>query len=174
MDATPCSDSIALQPAALADAELIFESWGRYPTNFERLTARVFSEIGDAERYLLRALSDPGSLVFHIVEPRGRVVGLAKSIRTEHRAQLGYVVHQPWCGRGIATEALRQLGALVETTPMISRIWATCALDNTASVRVLEKCGFEREGILKNWAIYPALGNRACDNFSYVRPRASP
>jgi RimJ/RimL family protein N-acetyltransferase len=42
-------------------------------------------------------------------------------------------------------------------------------LDNPASARVLEKCGFEREGILRNWAVYPALGDRATDNYSYVR-----
>jgi hypothetical protein len=26
-------------------------------------------------------------------------------------------------------------------------------LQNQASIRVLEKCGFEREGILKNWVV---------------------
>ncbi|MET0792373.1 MAG: GNAT family N-acetyltransferase [Polyangiaceae bacterium] len=164
---------VLLRPAKLTDAQLIYESWGRYPENFERLTARVFANTADAERYLARAFSEPGSLVFHIVEPGGRVVGLAKSIRSEHRAQLGYVVHQPWRGAGIATEALRQLVAIVQAVPEVSRIWATCALDNAASLRVLEKCGFEREGILKNWVTYPALRDRPCDNYSYVRPRGA-
>jgi RimJ/RimL family protein N-acetyltransferase len=34
---------------------------------------------------------------------------------------------------------------------------------------VLEKCGFEREGVLKNWVVYPAQGGRAFDNYSYVK-----
>ena len=43
---------IELKPVCVSDAELIFESWGRYPQNFARLTARVFMNVGDAERYL--------------------------------------------------------------------------------------------------------------------------
>jgi ribosomal-protein-alanine N-acetyltransferase len=152
-----------------ADAGIIFEWWGRYSENFQRLTASVFLELGDADRYLARLFSDPRSLAFHIVEPTGRVIGLAKSIRSEHRAQVGYVVHAPFCGHGIATDALRKLVEIVESVPGIARVWATCALDNPASLRVLEKCGFVREAVLKNWVIYPALGNRACDNYSYVR-----
>jgi RimJ/RimL family protein N-acetyltransferase len=41
-------------------------------------------------------------------------------------------------------------------------------LDNLASARVLEKAGFVREAILKNWVIYPAQGGHAFDNYSYV------
>ena len=92
-----------------------------------------------------------------------------KAIVTEHRAQVGYVVHEPFRGRGFATRAVEALVERLEAIPSISRIWATCALDNPASTRVLEKCGFQREGILKNWVVYPALGDRAADNYSYVR-----
>ncbi len=167
MTPPPCT----LRPARRSadDAQLIFDAWGRYPENFARLTAHVFADTADAERYLARAFSDPGNLVFHIVEPGGAVVGLVKSLRTEHRAQLGYVVHAPWCGRGIASEALRALVERVTEAHGISRIWATCAVDNPASIRVLEKCGFEREATLKNWVTYPALGGAPCDNYSYLK-----
>lgn len=43
---------IDLKPVGAADAELIFKSWGRYPENFDRLTARVFVDVADAQRYL--------------------------------------------------------------------------------------------------------------------------
>jgi [ribosomal protein S5]-alanine N-acetyltransferase len=158
-----------LIPVDRSDAKLIFESWGRYPQNFTRLTARVFADLADAERYLLNLFPTAASLAFHIVEPAGTVVGIVKAIVTEHRAQVGYVVHEPFRGRGLATRAVEELVQRLEHTPGISRIWATCALDNPASTRVLEKCGFEREGVLKNWVIYPALGDRAADNYSYVK-----
>jgi [ribosomal protein S5]-alanine N-acetyltransferase len=160
---------IDLKPVCVSDAELIFESWGRYPQNFVRLTARVFTDVGDAERYLSRLFAAPASMAFHILGPGGAVVGIVKAIITEHRAQVGYVVHEPFRGRGFATRAVEVLVERLEANPGISRIWATCALDNPASTRVLEKCGFEREGVLKNWVVYPALGNRATDNYSYVR-----
>ena len=160
---------IELTPASATDAQIIFEAWGRYPQNFARLTARVFADVGDAERYLFNLFSSPKSRAFHILESDGRVVGIVKAIVSEHRAQVGYVVHEPFCGRGIATLAVASLVEQLETAPGIERIWATCALDNPASTRVLEKCGFEREGILRNWVVYPALGDRAVDNYSYVR-----
>jgi len=162
---------IDLKPVSASDAKLIFDSWGRYPQNFARLTARVFTDIGDAERYLSRLFSAPASVAFHIVERGGAVAGIVKATVTEHRAQVGYVVHEPFRGRGFATRAVDALVERLEHQKSISRIWATCALDNPASIRVLEKCGFEREGILKNWAVYPALGDRATDNYSYVKAR---
>lgn len=160
---------IELNPVVAGDAELIFEAWGRYPENFARLTARVFIDVGDAERYLRTLFAAPASMAFHIVGSAGSVVGLVKAVIAEHRAQVGYVVHEPFRGRGFATRAVETLVGRLETDPSIARIWATCALDNPASTRVLEKCGFQREGILKNWVVYPALGDRATDNYSYVK-----
>jgi hypothetical protein len=34
---------------------------------------------------------------------------------------------------------------------------------------VLEKYGFTREGILRNWVTYPAQGGKPLDNYSYVK-----
>ena len=140
---------IDLKPVSPSDAELIFESWGRYAQNFARLTARVFMDVGDAERYLSNLFSAPASMAFHIVEPSGTVVGIVKATVTEHRAQVGYVVNEPFCGRGFATRAVEVIVERLEADTSIFRIWATCALDNPASARVLEKCGFERVGTKK-------------------------
>jgi ribosomal-protein-alanine N-acetyltransferase len=159
---------ISLKPVELADAALIFEAWGRHAENFEFLTARVFADVADARRYIGSLFQTLESMAFHIVTSGG-VVGIVKASVVGHRAQVGYVVHQAFSGRGLATAAVRELVARLEALPGIARIWATCALDNVASARVLEKCGFEREGVLKNWVIYPAQGGRAFDNYSYVR-----
>jgi hypothetical protein len=80
---------VELRPVKLSDAATVYDAWGRYPENFERLTARTFRCVEDAGEYL---------------------------------------------------------GALF-LTPQSSR----------------------REGVLRNWVIYPALGSRAADNYSYVR-----
>jgi ribosomal-protein-alanine N-acetyltransferase len=160
---------IVLKPAGLDDAEVIFNAWGRYPRNFTYLLAQVFSDVADAQRYLENVFSTPESKAFHIVDPENGVVGIVKAIIVGHTAKIGYVVHKPFWGRGVATTAVREVVGVVEASPAISRIWATCALDNVASARVLEKCGFQREAILKNWAMYPAQDGRALDNYSYVK-----
>jgi ribosomal-protein-alanine N-acetyltransferase len=158
-----------LKPIDPGDAEIIFQAWGRYPENFSFLTARVFEDLHDAQLYLARLFTNPDSKAFHIVDPGAGVIGIAKATILQNRAQIGYVVHRPFWGRGFATAAVRQLTEIIEGMPAISRIWATCALGNPASARVLEKCGFQREAILKNWVTYPAQGDRSLDNYSYVK-----
>ena len=160
---------VELKSVEHADAGTIFEAWGRYPENFSYLTARVFADVSDAQRYVAKLFPTPESKAFHVVAPSTGVVGIVKATITEHRAQIGYVVHKPFWGHGVATAAVRQLVRIVEAMPAISRIWATCALENPASARVLEKCGFQQEAILKNWVIYPAQDNQPFDNYSYVR-----
>ncbi len=165
---------IELKPVERTDGEFVFRTWGSHPENFAYLTARVFSDVTDADRYVAELFSTPESLAFHILEPASGIIGIVKAAVLGHRAQIGYVVHQPFWGRGFATTAVQRVTEMVEALPEIARVWATCALENPASVRVLEKCGYEREAILKNWVIYPAQGRGAFDNYSYVKlPRSA-
>jgi RimJ/RimL family protein N-acetyltransferase len=160
---------VELRPVEPADAPLILASWGRRPENFTYLTATVFGGVSDAQSYINGLFPTRESLAFHIVEPGDGVVGIVKASVVGHRAQVGYVVDRNFWGRGFATAALRRLVVMLEATSVIARIWATCALGNLASVRVLEKSGFTREAVLKKWVTYPAQGGRAFDNYSYVR-----
>jgi RimJ/RimL family protein N-acetyltransferase len=75
---------------------------------------------------------------------------------TPYRAMTGYVIAKDLWGHGYATEALQ---AIVETArPLgVRRLFAYCHRDHRASVRVLEKCGFSREGVLRRYAIFPNL-----------------
>lgn len=160
---------VAFRAVAREDADCVYASWGQFPENFERTTARSFEGVSDARTFLESLLSAPNSMALHIIA-RGDVVGLVKAAVDGHRAQVGYIIHKPHWGRGLATAAVREMLSRLEMRPAIQRVWATCALDNFGSIRVLEKCGFEREGVLRNWVIFPALGTRAVDNYSYVLP----
>jgi RimJ/RimL family protein N-acetyltransferase len=113
-------------------------------------------------------MENPADPVFHIVTDR--TVGLIKAKLDGHRALVGYVIDEPFWGQGIATAALRQMVYLLRENSKIQRIWAACATDNPGSSAVLEKCGFIREGILRNWIVYPAQGPEPQDNFSYYLP----
>lgn len=159
---------VELKPVVVADAALIFDSWGRRRENFTHLTVRAFDEVSDAHRYIADLLSSRESMAFHIVAPSEGVVGIVKASVLGHRAQVGYVIDKTFWGRGFATAAVQRLLPRLVAKRTLSRIWATCALDNHASARVLEKAGFVREAVLKNWVVYPAQGGRAFDNYSYV------
>ncbi len=69
---------------------------------------------------------------------------------TEHkRGTLGYVIDPPFWGRGIATEATRAaIRAIFEGSDLM-KIEAGHWVDNPASGRVLEKCGFRHEGLMR-------------------------
>lgn len=90
-------------------------------------------------------------------------------------AEIGFLLHRRHWGKGFATEAARAVLATALSLPGIRRVWATCDTENAASIRVLEKIGMKREGILQAWAIRPNLapGIRR-DAFSYVCVQGDP
>lgn len=68
-------------------------------------------------------------------------------------AEIGYWLGQACWGRGIASEALTAVTAEVFTQFEITRLYAVPFADHAASVRVLEKAGYVREGHLRQSAI---------------------
>ena len=69
------------------------------------------------------------------------------------RAELGYDLAQAYRGRGIITEAVRAALRWAFEQLQVNRIQATVMVGNAASARVLEKCGFRREGTLRAYKI---------------------
>jgi ribosomal-protein-alanine N-acetyltransferase len=64
---------------------------------------------------------------------------------------IGYWVGQPYTGQGVMTAALRVLLPTLFGELNLHRIEAACIPTNTPSVRVLEKCGFTREGLARRY-----------------------
>jgi RimJ/RimL family protein N-acetyltransferase len=64
-------------------------------------------------------------------------------------AELGYWLAEPFWGRGIMTGAVRALTEYAFRRLPLNRIYAEPFAHNLASVRVLEKTGFLREGVLR-------------------------
>ncbi|MGH8251535.1 MAG: GNAT family N-acetyltransferase [Steroidobacteraceae bacterium] len=64
-------------------------------------------------------------------------------------AQLGYWLGEPYWGRGIMTDAVRAVAGHALSQLGFRRVEAPVYEWNPASMRVLEKCGFVREGVLK-------------------------
>lgn len=68
-------------------------------------------------------------------------------------SELGYCIAEEYWGKGIMTEAVKQICKYVFEKSDIIRIYAEPFAYNTASCRVLEKAGFQYEGTLRNNAI---------------------
>ena len=65
-------------------------------------------------------------------------------------ADFGYWLGQAFWGRGIATAAARALADQLLGTGAFARLQASVFAWNPASMRVLEKAGFVREGVLRH------------------------
>ncbi len=64
---------------------------------------------------------------------------------------IGYWIGQPFAGQGHMSAALRVLLPSLFGELNLHRVEAACIPTNIASVRVLEKCGFVREGAARRY-----------------------
>ncbi|MGB0212705.1 GNAT family N-acetyltransferase [Algiphilus sp.] len=87
------------------------------------------------------------------IEHRGELVGgigvTVQSGWRRHLAEIGYWLGEPYWGRGLAAEAVRRVTAAIFGNPDIRKIYAPVLGANRASMRVLEKNGYQREGVLR-------------------------
>jgi ribosomal-protein-alanine N-acetyltransferase len=98
----------------------------------------------------------------YLIESRedGRLLGgTGFGFETPFQAEVGYVLAKDAWGRGYATEAL---GAVVRIGRElgVARLQALCHIEHQRSRRVLEKCGFVMEGILRRHSTFPNLDAR--------------
>jgi RimJ/RimL family protein N-acetyltransferase len=96
---------------------------------------------------------------FAVVED-GTFLGLALVVSIDREAQtveLGYIVAGPARGRGVATEALRLLTEWAVSTLGAVRVELLISVDNPASRRVAERCGYELEGVMRSVYTKPGL-----------------
>src|SRR2546428_10547500 len=89
-----------------------------------------------------------------------------------YSAEIGYWSGRAYWGRGIMTAAVGAVTAYAFASLGLLRVFALPFSDNAASVRVLEKAGYVREGLLRCSAI---KAGRIHDQYLYaaVRPNAS-
>jgi ribosomal-protein-alanine N-acetyltransferase len=64
---------------------------------------------------------------------------------------LGYWIGEPFAGYGYMTAALRALIPSLFGELHLHRVEAACIPTNDASIRVLQKCGFVREGLARRY-----------------------
>ncbi len=76
--------------------------------------------------------------------------GIRISDSSNQSGDFGYILHPNYWGQGLATEAAKKLVEFGQNTLKLHRIWATCRPENSASMRVLEKAGLKREGLLRD------------------------
>ncbi len=73
--------------------------------------------------------------------------------KTHRRAEISYDLSYNYWGHGIMTEVVKEITDFAFAKMGVQRVQATVAEDNFPSIRVLEKCNYQKEGLLANFAI---------------------
>lgn len=106
----------------------------RYRTDFANGHAMAFFIFENASGHLVGGIT-LGNIRY----------GVAQS------AQIGYWIGEKFAGQGLMLEALMLVCEHAFETLRLHRIEAACIPDNLRSIRVLEKAGFRREGLLRSY-----------------------
>ncbi|MBC3872691.1 GNAT family N-acetyltransferase [Undibacterium flavidum] len=93
--------------------------------------------------------------VLYVFSEQGEDIGMCKLIRLKHRtshiAYLGGVAIDPAkAGKGYAHAMFSEIIALGQSM-QLARIELSASVENLRAIRLYEKCGFEREGILRRY-----------------------
>ncbi|KQM11036.1 hypothetical protein AOA80_10850, partial [Methanomassiliicoccales archaeon RumEn M1] len=108
----------------------------------------------DAETFIESCIAaDETRQMFRTIERRARVGSIALSRGGDvyaRTAELGYWLAEEYWGRGIMTQAVRQICEEgFARWDSLLRVYAVAYAHNAASCRVLEKAGFTLEGVLR-------------------------
>ncbi len=126
--------------------------------------------IKNAEEWI--AMQDEKKPVTHFaIEVDAKLAGGTGVILKEDvyrcSAEIGYWLGEEFWGKGIATEAIRQLmEKIIKDYPDVIRVYAETFAFNKASMKVLEKNGFHLESIRKKAVIKNGI---LTDDYVWVR-----
>ena len=80
-----------------------------------------------------------------------------KGLSADGIAEIGYGISEDYQNKGYATEAVKGVLEWAFSRPEVTAVEAETDPDNTASKRVLEKCGFALNGVIgeegPRWAV---------------------
>jgi [ribosomal protein S5]-alanine N-acetyltransferase len=148
--------NIRIVPPRSEYAELLHK-WRNEPITqkYNPVKDRNLGELRDGLEKALTSLSpfDYSATYRWFIECESRIVGtvsLSEINDMMKTAEVGYMVGKIDYGKGIASAALRVWTAMIFEKSDLRKLTASVAEENHASLRVLEKVGYQREGLLRD------------------------
>ena len=132
---------------------------------FRRRIRRYQREIRSGTGYPFLIFSPDGETLFGGLTLAHIQRGVTQS------AILGYWMGEPYAGKGLMTAAVNATIEFAFETLHLNRVEAACLPHNAASIRLLEKVGFTREGYARK---YLCIEGRWQDHILYGLVRSDP
>lgn len=119
----------------------------------EECIPRTMERAAEEIHYMMELFNQRRSIYWAIaLKKNDRLIGSCGFnywSRDHQRAEISYDLSKEFWGKGIITEAVKKTCAYGFVQMNLNRIEATVVPKNKGSVRVLEKTGFQKEGILR-------------------------
>ena len=164
---------LILRRPVASDAEAIFTRYASDPEVTRYLSWPRHRSLDDTRAFLefdegqWQQWGCGGLLVFSRAD--GTLLGSSGlGFKSADQAVTGYVFARDAWGKGYATETLQAMVDLAASLGVTS-LEATAHVDHRPSWRVMEKCGFERDGILRRHTVFPNLSLDPADVVMYSR-----
>lgn len=154
------TERLVLREIRAADAPAVFEIFGNDAvTRYYDLA--TFEDISQAQQMIARlAVRNAAKEILRwgiALSENDRLIGTGgfnSFVRGWGRAGIGYDLAPAYWNKGYATEALHAMLGYGFVQENLNRIEALVMPGNDASVRVLEKLGFTREGLLREYGYW--------------------
>ncbi len=146
------TDRLLFRPWTDDDAEVLYKyasdplvgpraGWPPHKSVEESL--KIIRELFSNDRtwaLVLKATGEPIGCMGYFVHGESNIdIG-------EKDAEPGYWIARPYWNQGLCTEALRVMISYCFEVKGFETLWCACFVDNPASGRVMEKCGFTDTG----------------------------
>jgi len=153
------TERLILRPVEEGDYTAIFE-YARDPDVAKYTTWEAHKNIEDSKahvRFILKRYKEnkPSNWVV-ILKDGNRLIGtcgFVSEFRSNNRAEVGFAISKDCWNMGYVTEALKKALEFGFKTIGYNRIEAICDVENTASAKVMEKCGMKFEGVLRQYIV---------------------
>ncbi|MFM9946021.1 MAG: GNAT family N-acetyltransferase [Bacteroidia bacterium] len=166
------TERLKLREASLSDLEKVQEL-NSLPETDKYNTLGIPGSIDQTKELMLPWIDSQRDeprkkFVLCIENKEKEFVGLIGINLGEHkysRAEIWYKILPQFWNKGYASEVVNSVLSFCFTELKLHRVEAGCATENIASARVLEKCGFTKEGLCRK--ILPIRGQWV-DNYEYA------
>lgn len=139
----------------------VYTYWGRKASGGERNPELLFV---DARPWVQRKPKPDFKWGIELKENRKIIGEIAIfDIQNSRMGDVGYRINPLYWNKGITTEALLTVIDFIYNHTEIDRLNATADVRNIGSCRVLEKCGFVKEGLIRHGKMVSAY----CDYYIY-------
>lgn len=149
-------EGVTLRPMQDEDAEALLAILEADPGIRERVAVAAKMMDEESVRAEVEDYQADTGLIRYVVEEDNKVTGLVSLWRDEgyfgqqprpHAYGFGYFQHPDFRGRGVVSDSVRALMDTAQENFRVDSFIAFCEEDNAPSIAVLEKLGFESNGI---------------------------